>query len=61
MRLLSLDPGKMTGWFCIDFASGDWIGGELPHEETLDWLDPRYGNTSALLYWSLDRVRMEGF
>lgn len=61
MRLFTLDPGKMSGWFCIDFGTGKWIGGEMPHEQTLDWLDPRFGNDSPLTLWRLDRVLVEGF
>lgn len=61
MRLLSLDPGKMSGWFCIDFATGEWTGGELPHDQMLDWLDPRHGNDSPLVLWRLDRFLSEGF
>ena len=61
MRLLALDPGRMSGWFCIDFTTMDWTGGELPHDQILDWLDPRHGNDSPLVLWSLDRVLTEAF
>lgn len=67
MRLLTIDPGKMSGWFCIDFATMSWMGGELGHDEILDWLEPSDGATynrectSPLVLWRLNRVLMEGF
>jgi hypothetical protein len=61
MRLFVLDPGKASGWFCVDFTVGGWTGGELPHEQMLDWLDPRHGNDSPLTLWRLDRVVTEAF
>jgi hypothetical protein len=64
MRLLSIDPGKMTGWFCIDFTTGDWHGGEMLHDHFLDWMEPADGPVatfSPLVCWSLDRVLIEGF
>lgn len=63
MRLFSIDPGKMTGWFMVDFSTGSWTGGELPHDVFLDWMEPQphqYSN-SPLMLWSVDRVLMEGF
>lgn len=62
MRLLSIDPGKMSGWFCWDSETGDWIGGEMTHEQILDWCDPEMlGNSSPLTLWLLDRVLVEDF
>lgn len=56
MRLMSVDPGKVTGWFCVDFATMAWIGGEAPQDEFLDWFED-----SPLEFWRLDRVVVEGF
>lgn len=63
MRLLTIDPGKMSGWFCIDFSTMDWMGGELSHDDFLDWMDPQPDATSnsPLVLWRIDRVLMEGF
>lgn len=66
MRLMAIDPGKMTGWFVIDFTTLDWMGGELPQDEFLDWMEPSDGavvplSNSPLVLWRLDRVVMEGF
>lgn len=62
MRLLALDPGRMSGWFCLDFSTWAWVGGEMPHDALLDWLDPHLtSSTSPLVLWRLDRVLMEGF
>jgi len=62
VRLFAIDPGKMSGWFCVDFSTLDWIGGEMPHDQILDWLDPHLtSGTSPLTVWRLDRVLMEGF
>lgn len=66
MRLFSIDPGAATGWFCIDFTTGDWMGGEMPHDDFLDWMEPTDGavaplSNSPLVLWRLDRVLIEGF
>jgi hypothetical protein len=63
MRLLVIDPGKMSGWFCIDFSTLSWVGGEKSHDELLDWLEPQPHaySSSPLMLWHLDRVLMEGF
>lgn len=62
MRVLFCDNGKMTGWFVIDFASEDFMGGEMPHAAFLDWMDPssQYSN-APLTEWRLDRVVAEKF
>jgi hypothetical protein len=63
VRLFSADPGKITGWFMIDFATGSWTGGELEHDTFLDWMEPQphqYTN-SPLMLWSVDRVLVENF
>lgn len=39
MRILAVDPGKITGWFLVDtFApSGTWWGGEMAHWDFIGW------------------------
>lgn len=63
MRIFVIDPGKATGWFCVDFGTGDWMGGEKPHDDFLDWLEPQpvAQSNSPLLLWGIDRVLMEGY
>lgn len=62
MRIFWADPGKMTGWFCLDFLTRAWIGGEMSHEQFLDWMDPHMlGQASPLTMWQLDRVGVEAF
>lgn len=63
MRLLSVDPGRATGWFCVDFTSMEWVGGELAHDAFLDWMEPqpRADNSSPLVSWHLGRVLVENF
>jgi hypothetical protein len=67
MRLFVIDPGKASGWMCIDFSTGDWMGGEKPHDELVDWLEPAdspstfENSNSPLILWGINHVLMEGF
>lgn len=61
MRLLSIDPGKASGWFCWDSQSTGWIGGEMQHDQILDWCDPELNDSSPLVLWHLERVLIEDF
>jgi hypothetical protein len=62
MRLMFVDPGKMTGWFVIDTTTQAFMGGELEHFAFLDWTDlsSEYTN-SPLTMWHLNRVVTEKF
>lgn len=62
MRVFFCDPGKVTGWFVVDFAADNFLGGEMPHADFLDWMDPssQYSN-APLTEWRLDRVVAEKF
>jgi hypothetical protein len=63
MRVFVVDPGKVTGWFCIDFTTADWMGGELLQDDFLDWMEPQPDakSNSPLILWRIDRVLCEGF
>lgn len=62
MRVLVIDPGKVTGWFHVNLRyPGDWMGGELPHDDFLDWVSPSDEDVSPLTDWALDRVIVEHF
>jgi hypothetical protein len=62
--MLVVDPGKVTGYGFMDWVPGDqgsvtFTGGELPHDDFVDW---SWGVLVARREeWAVDRVLCEGF